>query len=881
MSIFNISISPTNSIRVSPPVSSTIEIENPQQLSNRIINTGSRIGSYNNRSTYINHDALVLRSQLLSKNMREGTFKFTTAKFDPYAPSYITTYLTSQNINTIFYTNYFNLPQQSYELSSQLSEYNPISYNLNYQYSFIVTDEYLETGDAETLLNSIANEYANNYNGVLQEVSLILKAFTINFDKNKLVDAIDYASNDPRISQSFKDEYVYSLPWTGNHPVGSQHIICDKNSNPFFCAKQNEDTDWPRTICPFENGYQLKTRQDIIDELPPCWGSPSDWWYSIEYDLLNRPFSNGIQSFLYHHLDRLDDSNLPLDRAYGGRTKPRNKPIQYAGTCDSLKEPTYVYILDTPIRISSRFTGPNSPLENRLTYVYGPWFDNSRYPLNHHGHNVANMVAGKDSGITRKPLLIGVGVLPQNGVGTLWAAAVGLSYVIQDKIDYPDSKIIVNMSLGGKISGIGSNILENTISRAIQEGIIVIVAAGNDNMDADNFSPARLPAAITVGSTIVHTQCHFSTKSYKYAKDYYGTIGEFYDKKASYSNYGSVVDIYAPGEVISPRGYLNGTSFSSPLVAGVAAEILRYLGSNITQEQMKNILIGYAAGGEDGILGKINNEDTYGIIGLQPGRDNNYLLQNPFKNCIDMESINNFDDPDDCAENPNIVPEITILNQPQINLLQNKISINAQLLYNTTSNQQYLSIPDVGIEWQCRDSNSNPFVSTQIFGSEFDLAASSGCSQFRALISFPSITGDDWHSNENSTISDIVYVETPTPVPGFPVDIILSNFTGAAENCSNYNGTYTIYEPFVNNEPSDYSTTIEPPNSYATDASVNVGYSPNFDDVYVCLNIITPDGSSQLCQTYDVDWNTGNYAIQNGFPSTPWCIGNIALNINI
>lgn len=117
---------------------------------------------------------------------------------------------------------------------------------------------------------------------------------------------------------------------------------------------------------------------------------------------------------------------------------------------------------------------------------------------------------------------------------------------------------------------------------------------------------------------------------------------------------------------------------------------------------------------------------------------------------------------------------------------------------------------------------------------------------------------------------------TPTPEPGFPVSIILNNFSGLAENCSNYNGTYIVYDQ------SEYNYAVEPPNSYATDASVDVGYSQNNDNIYICLNITTPEGSSHLCQQYDINWSNGDYAIDIGgsFPSTPWCIGDISLEFS-
>lgn len=123
----------------------------------------------------------------------------------------------------------------------------------------------------------------------------------------------------------------------------------------------------------------------------------------------------------------------------------------------------------------------------------------------------------------------------------------------------------------------------------------------------------------------------------------------------------------------------------------------------------------------------------------------------------------------------------------------------------------------------------------------------------------------------------------PTPPPGYPVNIILSNFTGAGgETCSIYNGTYTVNAPYINGEASNYIYELPPQNEYVISNSVDVGYNPNSDDIYICLNVTTPDGFSRLCQQYDIDWNTGNYAVAwgLGFPSTPWCIGDINLEFS-
>jgi len=114
---------------------------------------------------------------------------------------------------------------------------------------------------------------------------------------------------------------------------------------------------------------------------------------------------------------------------------------------------------------------------------------------------------------------------------------------------------VANMSLGGG----ASNTVDAAVQRMITDGVVVAVAAGNDNRDACNFSPARAPGALTVGATT-------ST-----------------DARAWYSNFGKCLDLFAPGSDITSAWHtstmalntISGTSMASPHVAGVAALILQ------------------------------------------------------------------------------------------------------------------------------------------------------------------------------------------------------------------------------------------------------------------------------------------------------------------
>jgi len=134
-------------------------------------------------------------------------------------------------------------------------------------------------------------------------------------------------------------------------------------------------------------------------------------------------------------------------------------------------------------------------------------------------------------------------------------AISGLQYIYEEKERNPDAPMVVNLSLGGPIS----SFLDDYVQRLIDLGVVVVVAAGNSNSDACDSSPARVPDAITVGAT---------TRT---------------DRRASFSSFGSCVDIFAPGDVIeslwpirnNTYTALSGTSMAAPYVAGAAALYLQ------------------------------------------------------------------------------------------------------------------------------------------------------------------------------------------------------------------------------------------------------------------------------------------------------------------
>lgn len=169
---------------------------------------------------------------------------------------------------------------------------------------------------------------------------------------------------------------------------------------------------------------------------------------------------------------------------------------------------------------------------------------------NGHGTHVAGTIGGTQFGVAKNVILHGVRVVNCAGTGTSSSTAAGIDWVIQNHV----KPAVMNLSLGGG----ASTAVDQAIRAAHNSGIVTVVAAGNESQDACQYSPAREPLAITVAST------------------------DPSDRRSSFSNTGSCVDLFAPGSDITSAGIANdnaqqvysGTSMASPHVAGAAAKLL-------------------------------------------------------------------------------------------------------------------------------------------------------------------------------------------------------------------------------------------------------------------------------------------------------------------
>jgi aqualysin 1 len=233
-------------------------------------------------------------------------------------------------------------------------------------------------------------------------------------------------------------------------------------------------------------------------------------------------------------LDRVDQRALPLDGRY-----------DYDNTGAGVR----AFIIDTGIRYGHTDFG------GRASFGYDA-FGGDGSDCNGHGTHVAGTVGGTTWGVAKGVSLVAVRVLDCNGSGTTSGVIAGVDWVTAN----PVKPAVANMSLGGG----ASTSLDAAVTGSIGAGVAYAVAAGNGNFigreaDACNYSPARVPAAITIGAT---------TSS---------------DAKTSWSNYGNCVDWFAPGSGITSAWYtsdtatntISGTSMATPHVAGAAALYLQ------------------------------------------------------------------------------------------------------------------------------------------------------------------------------------------------------------------------------------------------------------------------------------------------------------------
>ncbi|RPA94405.1 cuticle-degrading serine protease [Choiromyces venosus 120613-1] len=208
-----------------------------------------------------------------------------------------------------------------------------------------------------------------------------------------------------------------------------------------------------------------------------------------------------------------------------------------------------VYVIDTGIQTN------HADFEGRAKWGYNA-VDNLNADGAGHGTHVAGTIGGRTYGVAKKANLIAVKVLDEKGQGATTRVIEGMEWVVSDaKRKGKQDTSVANMSLGGRVS----RAIDAAAQAGVSAGITFAVAAGNEGRDASTSSPAAVPSVLTVGATDAD------------------------DSIAVYSNYGPLIDVFAPGTDITSTwigasGFaintMSGTSMATPHVAGLAAYLI-------------------------------------------------------------------------------------------------------------------------------------------------------------------------------------------------------------------------------------------------------------------------------------------------------------------
>jgi serine protease len=344
-------------------------------------------------------------------------------------------------------------------------------------------------------------------------------------------------------SRAIKDKYivVFNTPSVLN--LDSDQSIAQFATEQGASLNNKYDVNVQTNFGSALNGVLIDANQEQVKQML---SDPNIAYIEQDQMMYATPIqASGDQASPTWGLDRVDQRSGSLDGNYH---------YDYDGTGVT------AYVVDTGVlnshnEFGGRATSGYDFIDN----------DNNATDCNGHGTHVAGTIAGSKYGVAKNVNVVGVRVLGCNGSGSNSGVIQGINWV-KNNASGPS---VANMSLGGG----ASQATDDAVNAAVSAGITFVVAAGNDNSNACNYSPARAASAITVGSTANG------------------------DSRSSFSNYGNCLDIYAPGSNITSAWYnsnsatntISGTSMAAPHVAGVAA---LYLDENtgLSSSQVESLL---------------------------------------------------------------------------------------------------------------------------------------------------------------------------------------------------------------------------------------------------------------------------------------------------
>lgn len=318
-----------------------------------------------------------------------------------------------------------------------------------------------------------------------------------------------------------------------SRPIEGQYIVVFKpaTSNPAALAAELARTHGGQLLHSYSHsikGFAARLPRQAVDALrrnPNVELVEQDATVSLNEQAIAPPVTQTAATW---GLDRIDQRSSALDGSY---------QYQYTGAG------VHAFVIDTGMLAEHLDFG------GRVASGYSAIADGrGTSDCNGHGTHVAGTLGGQQWGVAKGVTLVPVRVLDCSGSGSYSGVIAGIDWAAGQTSRRP---AVANLSLGGAYS----SAVNSSVAGAVAKGVTMVVAAGNSNADACASSPASEPSALTVAAT------------------------DRYDARASYSNYGQCVDLFAPGSSVTSSWYtstnasatLSGTSMASPHVAGMAA----------------------------------------------------------------------------------------------------------------------------------------------------------------------------------------------------------------------------------------------------------------------------------------------------------------------